>query len=75
MDARAELFPFCVHLESKKVLLAAARPRERADVLDASNHCWCGLTQQVRGRDGGIAHPDDCRRGRSCFRGVLEAPL
>lgn len=61
------LFPYCAHLSSKKVMLTSDLPRTERDVLDASNHCWCNRTSTVMGPDRDLAHPDECRRGRSCF--------
>lgn len=63
----AELFPFCAHLSSKKVMLSSDLPRTERDVLDASNHCWCNRTSTAIGPDRDAVHPDECRRGRDCF--------
>jgi hypothetical protein len=48
-------------------------PTDAADYLDASNHCWCGETQQVIGPDGGTARPESCVAGRSCYSSAFEA--
>jgi hypothetical protein len=61
------LSPFCKHLASKKIRLAARPPMNERDVLDASNRCWCAKTSQVRGPDREIADPEACRKGRACF--------
>lgn len=58
---------FCASLRSKKFFMRDSLPTEALDYLDASNHCWCRLTQQVIGPDGGSANPDACVRGRSCY--------
>ena len=65
------LFPYCRELRSKKLTFARQPPRCEADILDASNHCWCARTQQALGPDGELVRPDECRTGRDCFQGVL----
>ncbi len=72
---RPEVHPFCTELESKKTIMTSGLPRTVEDVLDASNHCWCGVTAQVVGPDGELAHPEDCQDGRSCFRSPFRAKL
>jgi hypothetical protein len=67
-----ELFPICAELRSKKSFLLGRAPRTSAEVLDASNDCWCALTDDRLGVDKDPVHPDDCRRGRRCFRSLLE---
>lgn len=67
-----ELFPICAELRSKKCFLLGRAPRTSAEVLDASNDCWCALTDDRLGVDKDPVHPDDCRRGRRCFRSLLE---
>jgi len=59
--------PFCASLRSKRFFMRDALPTEASDYLDASNHCWCRMTQQVIGPDGGIVNPDVCVNGRACF--------
>ena len=73
--AHAGLSPFCAHLGSKKLMLAQRPPTVDADVLDASNHCWCEITHQIIGPDGCAAHPEDCRKDRTCFESPLEKLL
>lgn len=63
--------PYCVHLSSKKLMIADAPPMTTRDVLDASQHCWCARTMQVLGPDRMQCHPEDCTKGRDCF----ESPL
>lgn len=67
-----ELFPICAELRSKKCFLLGRAPRTSAEILDASNDCWCALTDDRLGVDKDPVHPDDCRRGRRCFRSLLE---
>jgi hypothetical protein len=67
--ASREISPFCRHLHSKKLAFRASPPQTEEDVLDASRHCWCRLTQQALGPDGEIVAVRHCRRGRSCFEG------
>jgi hypothetical protein len=65
------LFPYCSELRSKKLVFARTPPRVEADILDASNHCWCARTQQALGPDNELVQPEDCRAGRECYRPVL----
>ena len=67
--------PFCSSLSSKKILLSGSLPMTVEDVLDASNHCWCEQTQQVLGPDREPVSPEDCRKGRACFRSPFETML
>jgi hypothetical protein len=63
---------FCGSLRSKKFFMTAALPAEASDYLDGSNHCWCRETQQAIGPDGGMAQPDHCVPGRSCYSSAFE---
>lgn len=65
--------PFCGSLRSKKFFMMDRVATEAADYLDASNHCWCRLTQQVVGPDGGRVNPNRCVPGRSCYSSALES--
>ena len=65
--------PFCGSLRSKKFFMRDALPAVAADYLDASNHCWCRMTQQVIGPDGSPADPDFCIPGRTCYSSAFEA--
>lgn len=65
------LFPYCRELRSKKLAFARTPPRCEADILDASNHCWCGKTKQALGPDSELVRPEDCRPGRDCYQPVL----
>lgn len=71
-DARPRVSPFCQHLTSKKKVMSQEPPLTAADVLDASNHCWCARTQTVVGPDRFLCHPDECG---SPERGCFESPL
>jgi hypothetical protein len=64
---------FCGSLRSKKFFMIDALPTDAAQYLDASNHCWCRMTQQVIGPDGGTVHPDSCKVGRDCYSSAFEA--
>lgn len=59
--------PFCMHLLSKNIVKRAHPMLTDEDVLDASNHCWCKCTGQILGPDRYVAHPSECRSGRTCF--------
>ena len=64
---------FCSSLRSKKFFMIDALPTDASQYLDASNHCWCRMTQQVIGLDGGTVHPDSCKVGRDCYSSAFEA--
>jgi hypothetical protein len=64
---------FCSSLRSKKFFLIDALPTDASEYLDASNHCWCRMTQQVFGPDGGAVHPESCVTGRDCYSSAFEA--
>jgi hypothetical protein len=64
---------FCSSLRSKKFFMIDALPTESSQYLDASNHCWCRMTQQVIGPDGGTVDPDSCVAGRGCYSSAFEA--
>ena len=63
--------PFCGELRSKKFFMLGRLATEAADYLDGGNHCWCRVTQQVTGPDGGKARPDRCVAGRACYQSAL----
>ena len=67
------LTPLCAELRSKKYYLLGRVPLESADVLDASNDCWCARTSDRLGPDHDPVHPDDCRAGRACFKPLFGA--
>ena len=64
---------FCGSLRSKKFFMIDVIPSDASDYLDGSNHCWCRETQQAIGPDGGIAQPEHCVPGRSCYSSAFEA--
>jgi hypothetical protein len=64
---------FCSSLRSKKFFLIDALPTEASQYLDGSNHCWCRVTQQVTGPDGGSVRPEACVAGRDCYSSAFEA--
>jgi hypothetical protein len=64
---------FCSSLRSKEFFMIDALPTDASQYLDASNHCWCRMTQQVIGPDGGTVHPDSCKVGRDCYSSAFDA--
>jgi hypothetical protein len=64
---------FCSSLRSKKFFLIDALPTEASQYLDGSNHCWCRVTQQVTGPDGGSVRAEGCVAGRDCYSSAFEA--
>jgi hypothetical protein len=63
--------PFCGELRSKKFFMLNRMPTEAAHYLDDADHCWCYVTQQVIGPDGGKVDPQRCAPGRACYRSAL----
>jgi hypothetical protein len=68
------LSPFCGELRSKKFFMLNKMPTEAAHYLDDADHCWCYVTQQVIGPDGGKVHPQQCTSGRGCYKSALADP-
>jgi len=64
---------FCGSLRSKKFFMIDVMPTDASQYLDGSNHCWCRETQQAIGPDGGIAQPEHCIAGRSCYSSAFDA--
>jgi len=63
--------PFCAALRSKKYFMLGGLATEASDYLDGSNRCWCRVTQQVVGPDGGKARPERCGPERACYQSAL----
>ncbi len=63
--------PFCGELRSKKFYLLNGPATEAGHYLDDSDHCWCFVTQQVVGPDGGKVNPHRCIAGRGCYRSAF----
>jgi hypothetical protein len=72
-ESVAPVSAFCSSLRSKKFFLIDALPTEASQYLDASNHSWCRVTQQVTGPDGGSVRPESCVAGRDCYSSAFEA--
>jgi hypothetical protein len=66
--------PLCARLRSKKYYMLGRPPLEEADILDASQHCWCQRTQQALGPDGDVVRPRDCVAGRECYEPIGVTP-
>jgi hypothetical protein len=62
---------FCAAPRSKKYFMLAGLATAAEDYLDASDHCWCRVTQQVTGPDGRKARPDRCGPGRECYESAV----
>ena len=69
MDASVSslISPFCRELRTKKYYFLQRPALVPADLLDASNDCWCARTQMRLGPDDGGVDPDCCQAGRACF--------
>lgn len=63
-----QVSPYCVHLKSKKLVFQTHPPKSDEEILDASGHTWCHLTEETVGEDGAPCSPEDCVKGRSCFK-------
>ena len=59
--------PACIHLRNKAVCLTGD-PRTVDLSGESEGHCWCTLTQHVRGPDQQFVTRSDCVAGRSCYR-------
>ena len=70
MDASVSnlISPFCGDLRSKKYYFLKRPAQIPADLLDASNDCWCARTQMRLGPDDEGVDPPSCQSGRACFR-------
>lgn len=70
MDASLNplISPFCGDLRAKKYYFLERPALVAADLLDASNDCWCSRTQMRIGPDDERVDPADCQAGRACFR-------
>jgi len=70
MDASLNplLSPFCSDLRAKKYYFLDRPALTAADLLDASNDCWCARTQMRLGPDDERVDPQDCQAGRACYR-------
>jgi hypothetical protein len=64
--------PFCADFRSKRYYFLERPAYERSEILDGSGDCWCGRTQLRLGPDDERVDPDDCQRGRACFRSASE---
>ncbi len=63
--------PFCRELRSKKYFMLNRLATDASHYLDDSDHCWCCVTQQVVGPDGGKVTPYQCIPGRGCYKSAL----
>ncbi len=70
MDASLSnlISPFCGELRSKKYYFLKRPALVVADILDASNDCWCAQTQMRLGPDDNGVDPESCKAGRACYR-------
>lgn len=64
----------CIHLRSKNMYTDVDsepdRPRDMSTQL--TEVFWCVRTMHPCGPDDSLAGADVCRRGRSCFEGLLD---
>jgi hypothetical protein len=61
----------CAELRSKRYYFLERAPASVAELLDASNDCWCARTSAHIGPDGDVVAPElCCWPERGCFRPV-----
>ncbi|HVS11692.1 MAG TPA: hypothetical protein VMS76_17625 [Planctomycetota bacterium] len=69
MDRDLRDQPPCAELRSKRYYFLERAPASVADILDASNDCWCARTSAHIGPDGDVVAPElCCGPERGCFR-------
>ena len=66
MDDHEDTAPPCAELRTKRWFFLDRPPRSGAELLDASNHCWCAVTASSLGPDGDVVDPLDCTPARAC---------
>ncbi len=59
--------PPCIHLRSKAMYVTGEHRDPSHPDEEGSHHCWCNLTQHVRGPDQGDVDRPGCVEGRECF--------
>jgi hypothetical protein len=55
----------CIHLRNKSMYVTGDR---KSLDTSATPHCWCVLTQHVRGPDQQDVDRESCVPGRDCYR-------
>jgi hypothetical protein len=61
--------PVCQHLRTKAMYVHGTR--ETPSVHESSGHCWCNLTQHVRGPDSLLVDRKSCDSSRPCYQSLL----
>jgi hypothetical protein len=61
--------PICRHLLAKSMYLSGTR--ELPPGHNSAGHCWCNLTQDVRGPDSQLVQPRACNSNRTCYDPVV----
>ncbi len=59
----------CQHLRSKAMYVHG--DRELAVIQSGTGHCWCNLTQNVRGPDSQLVDRVGCDVRRPCYQASL----
>ena len=71
MDPDPRDQPPCAELRSKRYYFLERAPASVAELLDASNDCWCARTSARIGPDGDVVASElCCGPERACFRPV-----
>ena len=59
--------PACVHLRNKEMYVTGdLKSLEKA--AEQGAHCWCNLTQHIRGPDQVDVERQACTSGRGCYK-------
>ena len=60
--------PACIHLRNKGMYVSG---QAHSNGGGSGHHCWCNLTQHVRGPDNNLVSRGECGSDRECFRATL----
>ncbi len=60
----------CRHLRSKSIYVSGNLSNPDRPDEEGSHHCWCNLTQHVRGPDQQGVSRRSCSGERDCYEGV-----
>ncbi len=58
----------CQHLLSKAMFVTGEVDTREEDEAEHGHYCWCNMTQQALGPDGGLVSRQECNPRRSCYQ-------
>jgi hypothetical protein len=67
-DSEPAVGQVCVYLRSKSMYVSG---KVHPTSEESGQHCWCNLTQHVRGPDSEMVSRESCTSARDCFRATL----